>query len=47
MIPYTVAGGACRIAKEYNLKNLLDFFTKLFPNPGREMMLNKFNSESQ
>ena len=43
MIPYTVAGGACRIAKEYNLKNLLDFFTKLFPNPGREMMLNKFN----
>ena len=41
MIPEEVAGGACCIAKEDTLKNLLGFFTKVLPKPRREMLLNK------
>ena len=38
----SVASGASRISKEDIETNLEDLFTKLFPRPRRELLLNKF-----
>ena len=38
----SVASGASRISKEDTETNLADLFTKLFPRPRRELLLNKF-----
>ena len=38
----SVASGASRIAKEDTETNLADLFTKIFPRPRRELLLNNF-----
>ena len=38
-----VADGAGSIPKEETLINISDLFTKVFPNPRKEMLLNNFN----
>ena len=42
MIRESVASGASRIAKEDTENNLAEIFTKVFPRPKRELLLNKF-----
>ena len=37
-----VATGACRVAKEETTTNMADLFTKVLPQPRRELLLNKF-----
>ena len=38
----SIVSGASRIAKEDIDTNLADLFTKVFPRPKREILLNKF-----
>ena len=38
-----VASGACRMAKEDTETNLSNLFTKVLPQPKRELLLDSFN----